>query len=145
MFKHILLPTDGSELSEIAVDNGIRCARDIHARVTGFHVVPEFHVITYQVEMIEDTRERFAEHCKAHAAEYLAAIEKKAEAAGVSCATAYVTSDRPYEAIIRAAEERGCDLILMASHGRSGVKGILLGSETMKVLTHSRIPVLVYR
>ena len=75
----------------------------------------------------------------------LAVLEKAAKDAGVPCETLCEIADHPYEAIIRIAEKRGCDLIMMASHGRRGVKGLLLGSETQKVLTHSLIPVLVHR
>jgi nucleotide-binding universal stress UspA family protein len=107
--------------------------------------MPEFHVFTYRTEMLEDTKVEFARDCKAHADQFLAVIEKAAKAAGVACDTALATSDHTYEAIIKAAEEKSCDLIMMASHGRRGVQGLLLGSETHKVLTHSKIPVLVYR
>ena len=145
MFKHLLLPTDGSELSEIAIQKGIQFAKEINARVTGFHVLPEFHVFTYRTEMLEETREEFTRDARTRAAQYLSVIEKTATQAGVRCSTGYTTSAHPYEAIIRAAEENGCDLIMMASHGRRGVQALLIGSETHKVLTHSKIPVLVYR
>ena len=145
MFKHILLPTDGSRGSEKAIRKALELAKSTGAKVTGFHVIPKFHVFTYRTEMLEDTREEYARDSRAHAQQYLAVIEKAAKQAGVSCETAYTTSDHPYEAIIRAAKRKGCDLIAMASHGRKGVQGLLLGSETQKVLTHSKIPVLVYR
>jgi nucleotide-binding universal stress UspA family protein len=145
MFKHILLPTDGSKLSDDAIRAGIQLAKTVNAKVTGFHVMPEFHVFTYKTEMLEDTKREFAKDSKAHAAQYLSMIETTAKAAGVTCETASVTHDHPYEAIIKAAKQRGCDLIVMASHGRRGVQAVLLGSETQKVLTHSHIPVLVCR
>jgi nucleotide-binding universal stress UspA family protein len=145
MFKHILLPTDGSKLSEMAIHKAVDFAKSIGAKVTGFHVIPQFHVFTYRTEMLEDTKEEFARDSRAHAEKYLAVIQDAAKQAGIRCETASTTSDHPYEAIIQAAETRGCDLIMMASHGRRGVQGILLGSETYKVLTHSRIPVLVCR
>ena len=145
MFKHILLPTDGSPLSELAIRRGMEFAKSINARVTGFCVIPEFHVVTYKTEMLEDTKEQYARDSRAHAAENLAVVANAAKAAGVQCDTSYVINDRPYEAIVKAAEDKGCDLILMASHGRSGMSGVLLGSETQKVLTHTGIPVLVYR
>jgi nucleotide-binding universal stress UspA family protein len=145
MFKHILLPTDGSKLSEVAIHKAVDFAKSIGAKVTGFHVIPQFHVFTYRTEMLEDTKEEFARDSRAHAEKYLAVIQDAAKQAGIRCETASTTSDHPYEAIIQAAETRGCDLIMMASHGRRGVQGILLGSETYKVLTHSRIPVLVCR
>lgn len=145
MFKHILLPTDGSTLSEVAIHKAVEFAKSIGAKVTGFHAMPQFHVFTYRTEMLEDTREEFARDSRAHAEKYLAVIQKAAKDAGVACEVAYAAGDHPYEAIINAAQDRGCDLIMMASHGRKGVQGMLLGSETQKVLTHSQIPVLVYR
>jgi nucleotide-binding universal stress UspA family protein len=145
MFKHILLPTDGSQLSELAIRRGIDLAKTMNARVTGFCVVPEFHVFTYRTEMLEETEGQYARESRARAAEDLAFIANAAKEAGVQCDTSYVINDRPYEAIVKAAEDKGCDLILMASHGRSGMSGFLLGSETQKVLTHTGIPVLVYR
>jgi len=145
MFKHVLLPTDGSNLSEDAVRMGVQLAKTVNAKVTGFHVMPEFHVFTYKTEMLEDTKKEFAKDSKAHAAQYLSVIEKAAKAAGVTCDVASASHDHPHEAIIRVAKQRGCDLIVMASRGRKGMQGVLLGSETQKVLTHSHIPVLVCR
>jgi nucleotide-binding universal stress UspA family protein len=145
MFKHVLLPTDGSKLSEDAIRIGVQLAKTVNAKVTGIYVMPEFHVFTYKTEMVEDTKEEFAKDSKAHAAQYLNVIETAAKAAGVTCDIASTTHDHPYRAIIEAAKRRGCDLIVMASHGRKGVQGVLLGSETQKVLTHSDIPVLVCR
>jgi nucleotide-binding universal stress UspA family protein len=145
MFKHILIPTDGSELSEAAIQKGMEFAKYINARVTGFCVIPELHFFSYETEIPEDVKQRVARQSRALAEKHLAVVETAARKAGVTCATAHVTSDLPYDAIVKAAAEKGCDLIMMASHGRRGVKGLLLGSETQKVLTHSRIPVLVYR
>jgi nucleotide-binding universal stress UspA family protein len=145
MFKHILIPTDGSNLSEAAIRKGMEFAKDIRARVTGMYAMPEFHVFTYRTEMLEDTKSQFEEDCMKHAQQYLSLIDQAAKAAGVQCDTVSVSTDHPYQEIIETANKRGCDLILMASHGRRGVQGMLLGSETQKVLTHSRIPVLVYR
>jgi len=145
MFKHILLPTDGSKLSEVTIHKAVEFAKSIGAKVTGFHVMPQFHVFTYRTEMLEDTREEYARDSRAHANSYLGVVQEAAKRAGVACETVSAVSDSPYEAIIQAAQARGCDLIMMASHGRRGVQGVLLGSETHKVLTHSRIPVLVYR
>ena len=145
MFKHVLLPTDGSKLSDDAVRMGVQLAKSFSAKVTGFCVMPEFHVFTYKTEMLEDTKLEFAKDSMARAAQYLSVIETASKAAGVTCEIASATHDHPYEAIIGAAKQRGCDLIVMASHGRRGVQAILLGSETQKVLTHSHIPVLVCR
>ena len=145
MFKHILLPTDGSERSEAAIQKGIQFAKTINAKVTGFHVILPFHVFTTQTKMLEDTKEQYERESKAQAEQFLGVMKKAAEKAGVSCDTDYVTSDDPYKMIIGAAEKKGCDLIMMASHGRRGVQGLLIGSETQKVLTHTKIPVLVFR
>jgi nucleotide-binding universal stress UspA family protein len=145
MFTHILLPTDGSPLSEAAIHQGIQFAKSINAKVTGIHAIQPFHVFTLQTEMLADTQEQFEKDARAHAEHCLAVIRQTAEAAGVLCDTVAVTAEHPYEAIIKAAEEKGCDLIIMASHGRRGVQGLLLGSETQKVLTHTKLPVLVCR
>jgi nucleotide-binding universal stress UspA family protein len=139
------LPTDGSQLSEAAIQAGVRFAKSINAKVTGFYAMPKFHMLTYQTEMLTDTKPEFAKDCKAHADRLLAVVVQAAKAADVPCETVLQTSDHPYEAIIATAKEKGCDLIMMASHGRSGVQAFLLGSETQKVLTHSAIPVLVFR
>ena len=145
MFKIILLPTDGSELSEAAVRRGIELAKTLGAKVIGVYVMPEFHIFTYRTEMLEDTRQQYSKDCQDHAVQYLGVIEKAAKEAGISCETVSTTDDHPYAGIIRTAEAHGCDLIVMASHGRRGMQGLLLGSETQKVLTHGRIPVLVCR
>ena len=146
MYKHILLPTDGSELSENAVKNGIMLAKSIGAKVTGLFVAPQFHLTVYDDWVVEPMLQpEFEEKARKQAQQRLAAIESAAKAAGVACDVVHGISDSPYEMIIKTAEERGCDLIFMASHGRRGIAGLLLGSETTKVLTHTKIPVLVYR
>jgi nucleotide-binding universal stress UspA family protein len=122
MFKHVFLPTGGSTLSEDAIRMGVQLAKTVNAKVTGFYVMPEFHVFTYKTEMLEDTKREFAKDSKVHAAQYLSVVETAAKAAGVTCDVASATQDHPYEAIIRVAKERGCDLIVMASHGRKGVQ-----------------------
>ena len=124
---------------------GIKFAKETRAQVTGLHVCPEFHVLTYQVEMLEESKDKFSELRARRAIKYLAEIESEAKEAHVTCDTVSVVSDRPYEEIVKSALQKRCDLIIMASHGRRGVKGILLGSETQKVLAHSTVPVLVYR
>ncbi len=145
MFSHVLLPTDGSALSQAANLAGIRFAKQSNLKVTGISVMPAFHVLTFNVMMLEDTKEQFLIESRAQAEKYLAMLQRAAAEEGVACDTVIEVSDHPYEAIVRTASARGCDLILMASHGRRGMQGLLLGSETQKVLTHSKIPVLVYR
>jgi nucleotide-binding universal stress UspA family protein len=145
MFSHILLPTDGSPLSEAAIQKGIQFAKTIGAKVMGLHVIPQFHVITLNPVMLEDTEDEFARECKAKAEQYLGVIEKLASEAGVPCETSYVVNDHPDEAIVDFAKEAQCDLIAMASHGRSGIRSILIGSVTQKVLARATCPVLVLR
>ena len=145
MFKHILLPTDGSPLSDAAVEKGIDFAKSIQARVTGLCVVPKEYPSYYDGELPGGFKEEAAAECRANAKIHLTALTKVAQGAEVACDVVLETTDQPYEAIIRVAEQKGCDLIMMASHGRRGVGALLLGSETQKVLTHTKIPVLVYR
>ncbi|MGH8123797.1 MAG: universal stress protein, partial [Rudaea sp.] len=136
MFTHILVPTDGSKLSEKAVKRAMALANQLKARVTALHVRPKS---TYRVEMLESTRKTYAAAAAKHVDQFLQFAERAARVANVPCATLQVASDQPYEEIIRTARRKECDLILMASHGRRGIAGFLLGSETQKVLTHSGI------
>lgn len=147
MFKHILVPTDGSQLSTDTVKRAVAFAREAGARITFFFAKPDYPVAFYGEGALIDptTPEKFAEMADKQADEVLSACAKLAAEAGVECALVSATSDIPYEAIIDAADSAGCDLIFMASHGRRGISGLLLGSETQKVLTHSKVPVLVYR
>jgi nucleotide-binding universal stress UspA family protein len=145
MFKHLLVPTDGSTLSEAAIQMTVTLARESGAKVTGLHVIPEFHVLAYGTEMIADNEDRIIQAARQRADDYLELIKKAAAQAGVECNTVATSRAHPYEAIISVAAEQNCDLIVMASHGRSGMRALLLGSETQKVLTHSQIPVLVVR
>jgi nucleotide-binding universal stress UspA family protein len=145
MYKHILIPTDGSELSKLALEEGVALAKALDARVTVITVTTPFHVITGDPVMLADTPERYKEHIAAMAGHYLDEAKKIAAAAGVECDLTHVEHEHPYKAIIDTAEKRSCDAIQMASHGRRGISAILLGSETLKVLTHSTIPVIVCR
>lgn len=147
MFKHILVPTDGSQLSSDTVKRAITFAKETRARVSFFFAKPDYPVAFYGEGALIDptTPDKFAEMAEQQAREILAGHEAMARAEGVECSSLSAVSDIPYEAIIAAAEESGADLIFMASHGRRGISGLLLGSETQKVLTHSKIPVLVYR
>jgi nucleotide-binding universal stress UspA family protein len=128
MYRNILIATDGSELSEKAVNHGIALAKRIGAKVTMLTVVQPLH--TFTAEYAEKT---------------LGTAARLARAAGVGCEGVHVEHDFPYQAIIDTAASKGCDLIVMASHGRHGISALVLGSETVKVLTHSKIPVLVHR
>lgn len=149
MFKHILLPTDGSKLSTKAVKQAIGVAKALGARITAVNVVGEYHLRLpdegFVMPNIPALKKRFEEAEATRAKKILDAVTESANKAGVECDAAIPTSDVPYDAIIKQARRSGCDLIIMASHGRRGLQGLLLGSETVRVLTHSAIPVLVCR
>jgi nucleotide-binding universal stress UspA family protein len=145
MYTNILIPTDGSELGEKAVPHGIALAKQLGAKVTALTVLPPFHTLTTDARMIEDTPAQYKARMQQHAEKTLGPVGRAAIAAGVGCELVHVEHEHPYQAIIDTATAKACDLIVMASHGRRGVSAILLGSETVKVLTHSKIPVLVHR
>lgn len=147
MFKHILVPTDGSPLSRQAVTKAIAFARDEGARITFFCAGQANPAIYFGVGAIfnDQTQNKFREAARSVAQDILDATQKLAVQAGVESDTLILFSGAPWEAIIEAARQKECDLIFMASHGRRGIDALLLGSETQKVLTHSKIPVLVYR
>jgi len=145
MYTNILIPTDGSELAGKAVGHGIALATRIGAKATVLTVLPPFHTFTTDVQMIEDTPASYQARVRKHGETILAAAAKSARAAGVTCETIAVEREHPYQAIIDIAGSKGCDLIVMASHGRHGISALVLGSETVKVLTHCKIPVLVHR
>jgi nucleotide-binding universal stress UspA family protein len=145
MYHHILVPTDGSPLSTVAVEHFMDFARDADAKVTVLTVVIPFHVFSADSNQLAGTRADYDRRARTHAAEILTDAQLKAKVRGIPCEVMQVENDSPYDAIINTADKVGCDLIAMASHGRRGVAAIVLGSETLKVLTHSKIPVLVYR
>ena len=135
MYIHILLPTDGSKLATKAVRQGIALAKSTGAKTTVLNVMPEFQMI------VDEGYEQTAKQAKT----IVDTVASEARSAGVKCAMLVDKGDHPYEAILRHAKKAKCDLIVMGSHGRTGLASILLGSETSKVLTHSKIPVLVVR
>jgi nucleotide-binding universal stress UspA family protein len=145
LFEHILIPTDGSDLATQVVEQGLVFAKEIGAKVTAVTVTESFHVLSLAPSQLQYTPNEYAKHAKAHAEKVLGTVSAAAKSAGVDCETLHVEHEQIYQAIIDAAEARKCDLIVMASHGRRGVSAVVLGSEAVKVLTHSKIPVLVYR
>ncbi|MGZ5094320.1 MAG: universal stress protein [Burkholderiales bacterium] len=149
MFKHILIPTDGSELSDKGVKQTIKMAKAVGAHITAVHVVPNYSALFqdegFAMPDIPDWQKLFDDSRVTRAKEILDRVKKAADKAGVKCDTVAAHGDMPYEMIIEQAEKSRCDLIMMASHGRKGMQRLLLGSETAKVLTHSTIPVLVLR
>jgi nucleotide-binding universal stress UspA family protein len=142
MYRHILIPTDGSELAEHAVTNGLSLAKSVGAKVTVIIVEEPFADDPFRSET--SALEQLAEH-KEQAESVLSRAADAAKKAGVPCDTMQLANTEPYQAIIAAASDRGCDLIVMASHGRGGLSAVVLGSVTNKVLTHTKTPVLVYR
>ena len=146
MYRHILIPTDGSELAQIAATHGLSLAKAVGAKVTALIVEASFNVFDVPESKMYMMSKEFAAHAaqvKAHASKVLNTVAQAAKAAGVACETMQIVHDHPYEAIITTAKDKGCDLIVMASHGRSGISGLVLGSVTTKVLTHTKIPVLI--
>jgi nucleotide-binding universal stress UspA family protein len=148
MFKHILIPTDGSRPAAKAVKQGIALAKSLGAKVTALNVAPEFQMIVdegFVMPNVGEMKKRFDDQTSKQAKKILDAIAAEAAAAGLKCETVVDRGARPYDAILERARKLKCDLIVMGSHGRTGLAHILLGSETSKVLTHSKIPVLVVR
>lgn len=147
MYKHILIPTDGSQESRKAIREGIALAKALGARVTGFYSPEQYEVLAYGEYFPPNliSRADWNKRSKQTAEKYLAPLEKAANAAGVRYQSYFKESIAPWQAIVDAARARKCDLIFMASHGRTGLPGIVLGSQASKVLSHSAIPVLVYK
>jgi len=148
MYKNILLPVDGSELSQRAVGECMVLAKSSGAKVTAFHVVSHFHLsppwgapksVHQKIEKDHEDEALMA------AREMEDKLVQRIKAEGIDCEGVVVVGGHPYEEIINYAKARKCDLIIMASHGRKGLDAVLIGSETVKVLTHSTIPVLVVR
>ena len=147
MFKHILVPTDGSQLSQDAVRKAVTLAKENGAKVTTLYVkLPApAHYWSHVIWVNLPEPSVFEEFAEKEAQEALAFVEGLCREHGVECSKFSVTNEHVYQAIIDEATKNSCDLIFMASHGRRGIDALVLGSETHKVLTHSKIPVLVSR
>jgi len=147
MYKHILVPTDGSKLSVKAIRAAARLAKICGARITGVYVIaPDFPPVYAEGTTYGGLSARnYKELKEKEAKKALAVVDIEAQTSGLQASAMSLTADQPWKAIIGAARSKKCDLIVMASHGRRGLSGLLLGSETAKVLTHSKIPVLVCR
>ncbi len=147
MYKHILVPTDGSPLSRSAALAAVKLASEVGARITGLFAAPAATPLEYRglLPVGIRTPQENAAMIEKVAQRYLKVIEKAATAAGVLCQSVHMTSDFPADSILKVAKKRKCDLIYMASHSRRGIKGVLLGSVTQKVLAHAEISVLVHR
>lgn len=147
MFQHILIPTDGTEFSEKAIRAGVQLASQLGAKVTGFYAAEEYPVPPFGEYVPPDllSPDEFRANEENRAQKILAVVESIAKNAGVACSTEFAVNYSPWQAIVKVAQARGCDLIFMASHGRRGLASMLLGSETNRVLTHTKSHVLVYR
>jgi nucleotide-binding universal stress UspA family protein len=147
MFKNILVPTDGSAIARAAARKAAALAKATGARITGFHVAPayKFNVSADYIPRDFISPSDYEANAKKVATRHLDAVRKAAAAAGVSCSCYFTTSDFPADAIVKAAKRYSCDAIFMASHGRTGLSKLILGSETSKVLANAKIPVIVWR
>ncbi len=145
MFKHVLIPTDGSDLSRKALLYGVQLAKESNAKVTVLTVRPPYVIGSMDMIGVVGSQDEFEAETQRYADYALTQARMAGESAGVEIETVQDVGDQPFRAIIDCAKAHGCDLIVMASHGRRGVSALLLGSETVKVLTHSSVPVLVYR
>ena len=144
MYRHVLIATDGSELAGKAVTHGIELARTLNAKATAITVTAPWDAAIGKV--VVATPEQDYEHMVTlRAQETLAGVARLAEAAGVPCELIHKRAPVVYAAVIGTAEALGCDVIVVASHGRRGLEGLIVGSETQRILSHSKIPVLVYR
>ncbi len=147
MYKNLLVATDGSKLSGKALAHGIALAQHLGSTLTAFYAAPDYPMPAYADGVVYEpvSRKEYAKLAAEDAQKILDDAATKAEAAGVACKTAYAIASAPWEAILAAAKKHKCDAIVMASHGRRGISAVLLGSETQKVLTHSKLPVIVVR
>lgn len=147
LFKRILLPHDGSAMSKKAVKQGVALAKVCNASVVGFYAPEEYQIVLYSEYVPPNllTKSEFEAYAKKRATRYLDYIRKQADEADVPCEIFYTHSASPWDAIVNAAKKKKCDLIIMASHGRHGIASLIIGSQTQKVLAHTKIPVMVCR
>jgi nucleotide-binding universal stress UspA family protein len=147
MYNNLLVATDGSKLSDKAVVHAIALARAVGAKLTAFYAAPDYPMPAYADGVVYEpvSRKEYAKLAAEDAQKILDAVAAKAAKDGVDCKTSYTIAAAPWEAILAAAKKQKSDAIVMASHGRRGISAVLLGSETQKVLTHSKVPVIVVR
>ncbi len=147
MYKNLLVATDGSKLSGKAVVTAITLAQALGAKVTAFYAAPDYPMPAYADGVVYEpvSRKEYAKLAAQDSEKILDAVAAKAAEAGIECKTTFSIAAAPWEAILDAAKKNKCDAIVMASHGRRGLSAVLLGSETQKVLTHTKLPVMVVR
>jgi nucleotide-binding universal stress UspA family protein len=147
MYKNLLVATDGSKLSSKAVAHALGLAQATGAKLTAFYAAPDYPMPAYADGVVYEpvSRKEYSKLAAQDADKILEDVAAKAKAANVECKTSYSIAAAPWEAILDAAKKNKCDAIVMASHGRRGISAVLLGSETQKVLTHGKLPVIVVR
>jgi nucleotide-binding universal stress UspA family protein len=146
VFKHVLIPTDGSPVARKAIKAGVKLAQELGAKVTAYHALESFQPRIYDGFVAGKAGVKsYADHARKIGRAYLEEVEAAAQAAGVRCEAVMTNPEAPYLGIVSVAKKKTCDVIFIASHGRGGFATLLLGSVTQKVLAHSKIPVLVYR
>jgi nucleotide-binding universal stress UspA family protein len=147
MYKNLLVATDGSKLSGKAVATAITLAQALGAKVTAFYAAPDYPMPAYADGVVYEpvSRKEYSKLASQDSEKILDAVAAKAAEAGIECKTTFSIAAAPWEAILDAAKKNKCDAIVMASHGRRGLSAVLLGSETQKVLTHTKLPVIVVR
>ena len=147
MYKNLLLATDGSKLSGKAVTHAIALANAVGAKITAFYAAPDYPMPAYADGVVYEpvSRKEYGKLAAEDAEKILSAVASKATEGGVECKTTFSIAAAPWEAILDAAKKNKCDAIVMASHGRRGLSAVLLGSETQKVLTHTKLPVIIVR
>lgn len=145
MYRKILVPTDGTEFAESAIEHAVGIAKQFNAEVIGVTVIPPLSVMAVDGVVVTQMPDDYEKWAAQVSEQRLGLIKRAAEAAGVACSVVRMDREEPWDGIVKAADSKGADLIVMASHGRRGISAMLLGSETQKVLTHSTVPVLVVR
>jgi nucleotide-binding universal stress UspA family protein len=147
MFKHVLIPTDGSKVARRAIKAGVALAKQLGAKVTAYYAMETFQPYVYSEGYVINTAtmKNFEERARELGRKYLAEVERAAKAAGVACGTLMTKPATPAHGIVDAARKKRCDVIFMASHGRGEFAALVLGSVTQKVLARSKVPVLVFR
>lgn len=145
MYQHILIATDGSKTSEMAVRSGLQLAKALNARVTGLTVIASFYAAGLADLAISGSPKDYEERARKSGEACIKLFNDPKLTSGIEVTSEVIEAARAWEGIVERSQELGCDLIVMGSHGRGGVASILLGSETQKVLAHSKVPVLVCR
>jgi nucleotide-binding universal stress UspA family protein len=145
MYKHILIATDGSEIANKAMAHGIELAKSLGAQLTAVTVTEPYEAVVVVETMVLILPADYKKQCVESAAKILSVVTSAAEAAGIECDALHQQNRWPYEGVIEAAEKVGADLIVLGSHGRRGIAGLLLGSQAIKLLTHTKVPTLVVR